>query len=56
MLNMMWAIRIVTKFSGKNGSLPIDTNSVSSEAPRMISGVAIGRKMSEFVNRRPRKS
>ena len=56
MLNMMCAIRIVTKFSGKNGSVPIDTNSVSSEAPRMISGVAIGRKISEFVNRRPRKS
>ena len=56
MLNMMCAIRIVNPLSGKNGSLPIETNSVSSEAPRMISGVAIGRKISELVNRRPRKS
>ena len=33
MLNMMWAIRIVMKLSGKNGGAPIATNSVSSEAP-----------------------
>ena len=52
MLNMMWAIRIVTELSGKNAravAAPIATNSVSSEAPSTISGVAIGRKMNRLV-------
>ena len=48
MLNRMWAIRIVTRLSGKNGGPPNETKSVSSEAPMTISGVAIGRKISEF--------
>ena len=55
MLNMMWAMRIVMKLSGKNGGAPIATNSVSSEAPSTISGVAIGRKMNRFVLLRPRE-
>ena len=55
MLNMMWAMRIVTKFVGKNGGSPIATNSVSSDAPRTISGVAIGRKIRAFVTPEPRK-
>ena len=54
MLNMMWAIRIVIALGGKNGGAPIATNSVSSEAPSTISGVAIGRKMKRFVVLRPR--
>ena len=54
MLNMMWAIRIVMNpLSGKNGGAPIATNSVSSEAPRTISGVAIGRKMNRLVRAPP---
>ena len=53
MLNMMWAIRIVTPLSGKNGGAPIATNRVRSEAPRTISGVAIGRKMNRLVALRP---
>ena len=56
MLNMMWAIRIVTPLSGKNGGAPIATNRVRSEAPRTISGVAIGRKMNRLVALRPAKS
>ncbi len=50
MQNMMWAIRIVQK--------PKTTfrlrNSVSSDAPRTISGVASGRKTSTFVAPRAR--
>ena len=49
MLNMMWAIRIVTELSGKNGGAAIATNSVSSAAPSTISGVAMGRKMNRLV-------
>jgi hypothetical protein len=55
MLNMMWAIRIVRKLVGKNGGRPIATNIVSSDAPRTISGVAIGRKIRPFVSPEPRK-
>ena len=44
------------KLSGKNGGAPIATNSVNSEAPSTISGVAIGRKMNRFVLLRPTKS
>jgi len=51
MLNMMWAIRMVSSFRG----WPIETNRVSREAPSTISGVAIGRKMKRFVGPRPRK-
>ena len=51
MLNMMWAIRIVSSLRG----WPIETNIVRSEAPSTISGVAIGRKMKMFVAPRPRK-
>ncbi len=54
MLNMMWAITIVTKFVGKNGGSPIATNRVKSEAPMTISGVAIGRKINVFVAPEPR--
>ena len=42
--------------SGKNGGLPIETNSVSSDAPMTISGVAIGRKMIELVKPLPLNS
>ena len=56
MLNMMWAMRIVIALSGKNGGAAIATKSVSNDAPRTISGVAIGRKMNRLVVLRPRKS
>ncbi len=50
MLNMMWAMRIVVSLRAQ----PSETNRVSSEAPRTISGVAIGRKMNRFVPDWPR--
>ena len=50
MLNMMCAIRIVPKPSGTD----MLRKSVSSEAPRTISGDDMGRKISRFVVPRPR--
>ena len=52
--NMMWAIRIVQKPSCP--AKPAPTNSASSEEPITISGAAIGRKISRFIEERPRKS
>ena len=53
-MNMTWAMKIVQKPSGK--TLVMLRKSVRSEAPRTISGVAIGRKTRTFVDPRPRKS
>jgi hypothetical protein len=50
MLNMMWAIRIVTRPRVKAAV----TNRDSRDAPRTTSGVAMGRKMNMFVDPRPR--
>ena len=50
-MNMTWAMKIVAN--------PVTMlrfrNSVRSDAPRTISGVDIGRKISMFVAPRPRK-
>ena len=53
-MNMTWAMKIVQKPSVK--TLVMFRKSVRSEAPRTISGVAIGRKTRMFVGPRPRKS
>ena len=48
---MMWAMRIVQKPS----CAPMLRNRVSSEAAITTSGIAIGRKISEFTAPRARK-
>ena len=52
--NMMCAIRIVQKPSCP--AKPAATNRASSEEPITISGEAIGRKISRFIDERPAKS
>ena len=51
--NMMWAMRIVQKPSWP--AKPAATKRASSEEPITISGVAIGRKISRFIDERPTK-
>ena len=52
-MNMTWAMKIVQKPSWK--TVAELRNSVSSDAPRTISGVDIGRNTRRFVPPRPRK-
>ena len=53
-MNMTWAMKIVQKPSSK--TLVMFRKSVSSDAPRTISGVDIGRKTRTLAEPRPRKS
>ena len=53
-MNMTWAMKIVQKPSWK--TVVVFRKSVSSDAPRTISGVDIGRNTSRFEAPRPRKA